>query len=590
MKKYILIKHAGDIDIFRKHFRKTHIPFVLNIHDFRFFDRQGIPFITVGHILTPENTRRFCRDYLKFLRSFIGEMDRVNQPASIELFRTDLKLFSAVGYNIFWCFYNVFLFIYCLNLMKEEEPCEFVMTVTRNYDTMPDVHWHTVDDYFRMNEDIFSFVTDYFLDLKGLDVTRCVVTKGIQPFRIDDARNSTVFSKEYDKIILNMDPTNLVRSALAGNTQIGLLSFHEALKWGKDEVEEQHLCQNSIKLHKAPSRREFLPFFRCVDFICDALLLAYERILNESVFSVNVIDSLLKKNKILAVLDIAPGDSYIHALLSELARKRKVPVIGMQHGGHYGYMDFFDKLGYCDYYFCDYWLSWGFTTAYLKNTFESSGPSLPVIVPTGSVSIAQSALAKKRCVLKDNRRLRIIYPMVNNVSFLQSAFRINDLKLYYFQKHILEVIIASKAEVWVKPQAGYPVALADMLDHAPCSVSITYDPLSKILRDEAFDWVIMDHLSTPFEEACVMADQILVYNDSVLWPIESHAKDMIRKRAWFFEDEALFLDMLEKLLSGNPFNKKNDNAFEKAFILPYGRDTLVKADAELSRLILNPMP
>jgi hypothetical protein len=527
-----------------------------------------------------------------------------------EIFDTEIKLFSIISYNIFTAFYNVFRFVNCIHLMRSNCECEIVIPYSQEDKGLEEISWPGVNDNFYNDDGVFKVTTDYFTDTTNLKIKKIAYIPEIETTAKSKKKNIKLFirssaKKLYDvyykltnyrgkckKYVLNMADDNLWIQVLnAINTidmdeRIGIVSTNAVIY--KDGVVANNICKPEnikIKLSRAEHQEDiFLPFFRCKEFIQNWLIHKYEQILSESEPRCRALKELFSKGRVCAVVGTACGAKFIDALTSQLARGENIPVIGMQHGGHYGYMDFFDKLGYSDYYSCDYWFSWGFDRTYLESVFPSTGSPLAEIIPIGSVEI---------CHLKNSRRkirkqkVQIIYPMVNNMRLVESTFRTDDFKLYSIQKKILERLFASRVEILLKPHEGFAVALDDMLKNTPENVSVTSEPLNKIYKKYDFEWIIIDFLSTPFEEVCVSESQILVFNDSTIWPIEPAARTLMEKRAWLFDDEQRFLGMLDRILAGEIFNKRLDKSFEKNFILPYGENTIQKTREELFRIILN---
>lgn len=602
--KYFLVSNPAECLLHTEKYAGSHVPFVLNIHDFRYFDTRGIPFVTIGHFMGPRETRKFCEGYLRFLRRFVDEMDTRNAGVAKSLFDADIKLFSTIAYEIFSAFYGIFRFVACVHLMRTNATCEMIIPLMKGGTEEPGTDTYGLAGSFDNEDKNFKRVFDYFTDLHNFDVEKVFFTSSksaVSGHRKRGIRRiiRSLAKKVYDiyamfahhrvtleKCVLNMSRDGLWQQVLnsGGTGSIGIISVEHIVPNDKPSLNgDRPIGDAQISLFRTDYLQdEFMEYFRCKEFVQDLLFQRYEELLQRTVPSCKNIRRYFEKNEICAVVGNACGATFMNSLIGQLARHGHIPVVGMQHGGQYGYMDCFDKLGYSDYYACDYWFSWGFDNKYFENTFHYDNPARAEIIPVGSVEIAhlQKSIRKGR-----KRQVPIIYPIVNNIKLTWSTFRTDDFKLYNFQKRILEKLFASGREVLVKPHVAYPLALDDMLKNAPENISISTEPLGKIFAKYSFEWIIIDLLSTPFEQACVTQAQILAFNDSGIWPIETGAKQMMEKRAWIFEDEEDFLAMLDNILVGERLDKRLDDTFEKNFILPYGDRTDWKALTELEKII-----
>ncbi|HOW53942.1 MAG TPA: hypothetical protein PLR60_04730 [Syntrophorhabdaceae bacterium] len=602
--KYFLVSNLAECLLYLKEYAGNCTPFVLNVHDFRYFDVRGIPFVTIGSFMAPQQTREFCGGYLDFLRRFVDEMDTRNAGMARALFGVDIRLFSAIAYEIFNAFYGVFRFAACIHLMRTDTACKMVVPFNSGDSEGAEIDRHGLAGSFDNDDEVFKETFNYFNDVNNISVEKVFYTSDKRPLsrhrkqgakelirssarKIHNIYASFASEKDkFGKYVLNMSMDDLWPQVLnsVGGGSVGVISIGDALSSdGKGPVVGFHEGSARSELFRMDDLQdEFMSYFRCRELIQDLLFQRYEELLQKTVPVCRAIKNYLEKNRICAVVGNACGATFMNSFASQLARQENIPVVGMQHGGQYGYMDFFDKLGYSDYYACDHWFSWGFDNAYFENVFHCEGQARAEIVPVGSVEIS----SLKRTINRSRKkRMPIVYPIVNNIKLTWSTFRTDDLKLYNFQKRILEKLFDSGREVLVKPHSAYSLALDDMLAKAPGNISISTEPLAKIFGRYDFEWVVIDLLSTPFEQACVSQAQILAFNDSEIWPIEFRARQMMEKRAWVFDDEENFLSMLDGILAGKEFEKRSDDVFEKNFILPYGEGTDRKALTELERII-----
>lgn len=610
MKKFFLVTNLSECILFSREYSATHIPFVLNIHEFRYFDIRKIPYVTIGHFVGPQQTRGLFDDFMSFLRRFLNEMDTSNLSESKKIFDAEFKLFSLIAYDIYRDFFNVFRFAYCIHLMRNNNECEIQIPFTHSETKPAEICWPGVEDTSYSKAEIFKAAADYFTDTTNLKMKKVTYTPEVETTakckkqniwtiikpslrKFRDSYRLLNYRYRYNgkcaKYILNVDDYNLWSPLLNTATICGFderIALIPANALIEDIVIKHSDCQpdnQKIRLSRVESTQDtFLPFFRCKEFIQDLIFPLYEQILTKSVPRFKALKELFTKGRVCAVVGHACGARFISALTSQLARLHNIPVVGMQHGGHYGYMNFSDKMGYADYFFCDYWFSWGFEKKYLEYVFTSNTLPTANIIPVGSIAVYNLIRNKTKARKK---KLKIIYPMLNNITLAQSGFRVDDFKLYCLQKKILEKLFSSNAEILLKPPKGFAIALDDMVKSAPKNIKVSFKPLLKIYEEYDFEWIIIDILSTPFEEACVSESQILVFNDSDIWPIEPQARALMEKRAWLYDNEQKFLGMLDKILAGEPLNKKHDKSFEQAFILPYGEDTIHRAKEELSRII-----
>ena len=608
--KYFLVSNLAECLLYSKGYTGTHIPFVLNIHDFSYFDIRGAPFVTIGHFMEPQETRQFCNEYLNFLRRFVDEMDQRNAVVARTLFGSDLKLFSAIAYEIFWTFYSVFRLVACVHSMRTKSECEILIPFSLEDSHPMEAARLAPTNSLNNDNRVFKITADYFTDLTNLKIEKVSYTSN-EKCNSRNARGRkrgfvkfcgrkvqhiyTRFVRQpvkYKQYVLNMAMDNLWAQVLNSTNvinidgPIGMISVDELIQDDVSAIDKNRLKENpEVRLFRTDCKQDkFINHFRCKEFIQDVLFERYEAILKQAIPQYKAIKDFIMTKEICAAIGTAWGATFINALTSQLAAQRKVPVVGMQHGGHYGYMDFFDKLGYSDYYACDHWFSWGFDGDYFKKVFRHSIPTYAKIVPVGSVEICS---LKKNREKSQKRQAQIIYPMVNNIELMRSTFRTDDFKLYNFQKKILERLLASKKEIIIKPHAGFRLALDRMLTNLPRNVSISAKPLVKLYAKYDFEWVIIDFLSTPFEQACVTQAQILAFNDSAIWPIEPSASQAMLKRAWMFDEETKYLEVLDRILAGEVLERRMDNSFEKEFVLPYGERTIDVAREELRKVIIN---
>lgn len=610
MTKYFLVSNLSECYLFSKEYVGTHIPFVLNIHEFEYFDKRNIPFVTIGHFINSKQTRAFFRNCLYFIRRFVGDMDLANLEVAKKIFGIEIGLFSSVAYSIFIGFCHIFRFAFCVDLMRRNDVCEFVIPLSKTDRRPMEMVWVPSEGAFRNRDEVFKTVFEYFIDTNNLRIKRVYYVPEVRNSSkrkkqdiysiIRPVRNAfrhfrdrlTYHACKQEKYVLNMGERNLWSSVMKWSRgsdlegDIGVVPISVAIRDEYGSRENSNAHENSkVEVSRIQYRHDkFLTFFRCTAFIEKLLIGRYEQILSESKCLFMDLQELFSKEKLCGVVGIASGTNVVYSLISQLAKQAGIPVIGMQHGGHYGYMDFFEKLGITDYYVCDYWFSWGFNGEYLRKTFPFGEQIPPEIIPVGSTAISQF---KKRKTLSSRKRIKLIYPITIVPRLSKSTFRTDDYKLYKFQKKILNKLFLSKIEVLVKPCEGYPIAQENMLNDRPQNVSVSFATLRKVYEKFNFDWVVIDLLSTPFEEACVFDCQILAFNDSTIWPIESRARELMEKRAWIFDDELGFLNMLDKILAGQITEKRLNSSFEKDFILPFGENTMQKARSEFLRIVLN---
>ena len=82
-----------------------------------------------------------------------------------------------------------------------------------------------------------------------------------------------------------------------------------------------------------------------------------------------------------------------------LAEKQNLKVIGVQHGGHYGYLDNLTDHSEFEYYVCDYYFTWGWNK-FDKNLSLCKPIEMPSVDLRNFVKIIISITAKypkKRC-------------------------------------------------------------------------------------------------------------------------------------------------------------------------------------------------
>lgn len=604
MKKFFLVSNVEECKLYCRDYMNTHIPFVLNIHDMRYFDKLGLPFVSMHHFVDEVKTREFFKRFLRFVKSFADNMDQCNMHISEELLKMKLGLFSILNYNIFLSFYNPFRFAYCVHAMQEKGPCELVIPHDDSLSHSPKMYWLRPEDSFYFDDNIFKKVPEYLTDVANLSVSKITYVKSdfIAP---QGRKNSFILKKmikelitvyetcilsilKKDKLIITMNmPKAWMFAIFPLNTLFKkggkkVVSLDTLIKYKNKCITASPDKRVKIAVSEKLSDNDFMPYFRGEEFIQTMLIPAFETMLNDSQSDIRILHQALSNTNLDAIIGTACGANFRDALASRLAKSKGLPIIGMQHGGHYGYMDFFEKMGYSDYDVCDYWLSWGFDGKYLLQNFEAGSSVTAEIVPTGSVAIC--TLKRKTTKSLRKKRYKILYPMVNNMRLVNATFRMDDFKLYKFQKAILERLLSSQVEVLLKPPCGFDSVWDDIFKKLPKNAHVSFAPLSMVYTKTLADWIILDFLSTPFEEACVTNSQIVVFNDSKLWPIETHARALMEKRAWLFDEENDFLDMLEKILEGHEFEARLDDAFEKEFILPHGTKSLNKVREELSHI------
>lgn len=237
-----------------------------------------------------------------------------------------------------------------------------------------------------------------------------------------------------------------------------------------------------------------------------------------------------------------------------------IPVLGMQHGSHYGINDTVYRHILSDFNHCTHFFSYGFTGQELAKLYPDY-PSLPKIIPVGSTKSPFLPDAKATPELVD-----AFFPMTIGRSLLKNS-DIPPHELAERQRAVLSVLEKrSDLRTLIKPiknpteQQLLIGKTLNQLTHC----EVIYDMwLPKSLRNYSPKLVIIEYHSTPLYEVLPLDCDIFLLLDDA-FPFTENALQLLRKRVHCFERTE---DLVEAIrVYPNSIEKLRDNSFYSKYV------------------------
>lgn len=338
------------------------------------------------------------------------------------------------------------------------------------------------------------------------------------------------FNKKFNLIQLDQVPNNFI---LENNVNLDNLKS----KIDKNLNQKENLfSQQEVSLFNFTKRH---------------LLKQFKDIYTNILFAIN----LFQHNKIKYLLWSIPPNNDKRCHLIELARHYKIPVFGHQHGSHYGIVNMNLQHLFSDFNRCDYFLSYGFNSDDIQETYLNTDFKCKFI-PVGSPKSNSHSNSKKQY-------FDILYIPTNNTNMIYDTIRQPHLELSYLQRDIINFLeTKSHLKIAAKPfMFSNEKNLAVYADLKKCN---NIKLINWLNTDEFFskyktDIIIMDIISTPLYQCLEMGAQLFVQIDkSRVW--NSKAISSLEKRAFLFDGIDDLKIQLQEFLTGKA-TPRNDKSF-----------------------------
>jgi hypothetical protein len=288
------------------------------------------------------------------------------------------------------------------------------------------------------------------------------------------------------------------------------------------------------------------------------------------------IDGIVAHENIrLAMWGIPPISGY-RSLVVEYLLQKKIPLIGMQHGGSYVVQKCGNVHFDSDFDRCSHYLSYGFDEADIHDSYPDKINKCKII-PAGSVT-GQGISERTAHTPKKKRIIDILFPITNSLSFFLEAYRINANQLHIYQRELIMFLDElSTVRVYIKPFVGYTdetcstIELFKKLQKAKLLKNIT---LTECLDKYDVRAVVMDYPSTPLFEVVGKDIEVFLLRDPVL-PFTPVALELLRKRVHYFEHiEDLKNALLQYVQSKLP-SLRNDEFYDRYVCRRNARESIL---------------
>ena len=243
-------------------------------------------------------------------------------------------------------------------------------------------------------------------------------------------------------------------------------------------------------------------------------------------------------------------------LIIEYLIKKKIKIIGRQHGANY--IDCISPVQHfeMDFNRCNNWLSFAADEKVFKKTYLNK-KKFCKIIPAGKISKSNS--------LKSRKEIDILFPIQSLNDYVNS--RPIEKELYINHKLILKTLDKRKNKsVFVKPGLGMKNSISeDYLFNKFKNIKFNRSySLSKFLNIYRPNLIILDWYSTPLYEILELDVDIFMVNETVE-KISNHAKKLLKKRVYLFDNIKNLIGALEKY-DTKKIKKLRDNSFYKTYV------------------------
>ncbi len=243
-------------------------------------------------------------------------------------------------------------------------------------------------------------------------------------------------------------------------------------------------------------------------------------------------------------------------LIIEYLIKKKIKIIGRQHGANY--IDCISPVQHfeMDFNRCNNWLSFAADEKVFKKTYLNK-KKFCKIIPAGKISKINS--------LKSRKEIDILFPIQSLNDYVNS--RPIEKELYINHKLILKTLDKRKNKsVFVKPGLGMKNSISeDYLFNKFKNIKFNRSySLSKFLNIYRPNLIILDWYSTPLYEILELDTDIFMVNETVE-KISNHAKKLLKKRVHLFDNIKNLIGALDKY-DTKKIKKLRDNSFYKTYV------------------------
>ena len=281
-------------------------------------------------------------------------------------------------------------------------------------------------------------------------------------------------------------------------------------------------------------------------------------------YKLTTISSLINNNQIKSCIWGNSLISGIDGMLPIIFKKKGIPVLGMQHGSHYGVANVNQQHYYSDFKKCDYFLTYGFNNDDYKETYSVDDVPCEFIPVGMSKQLLGREGNKKTC--------DVLYLPTNNVNMFIETIRMR----FHIQNTLQHDIINSLDRLEGKKVVVKPFMLSN---HSNCSFFSLLEKSKNIkfhnhlntqdiLKAFKFDVIIIDMISTPLYEVLEVDSEIFILYDCFRnW--NASVIKMLEKRVHFFKD----INSLNEILSdykNNKLERKRNSEFLDKHV--YGGD------------------
>ena len=243
-------------------------------------------------------------------------------------------------------------------------------------------------------------------------------------------------------------------------------------------------------------------------------------------------------------------------LIIEYLIKKKIKIIGRQHGANY--IDCISHIQHfeMDFNRCNNWLSYAADEKVYKKTYFRK-KKFCKIIPAGKKS--------KFDPFKKRKIIDILFPIQSVNDYVNS--RPIEKELFINHKLILQTLNKRKSKsIFVKPGLGMKRKISeDYFFNKFKNVKFnTSYSLNKFLDIYKPNLIILDWYSTPLYEILELDVDIFLINETVE-KISNHAKRLLKKRVFLFDNIKNLVAALEKYET-NKIEKLRDNSFYKTYV------------------------
>jgi len=323
-----------------------------------------------------------------------------------------------------------------------------------------------------------------------------------------------------------------------------------------------------------------------IDLILNDIKKDFNSKIGKQLTALEIIANKIKKHKVDFAIWANPPAFGIKALVFNYLRKKKIKIIGYQHGASYGYDDYYGQHITTDYENSDYFISYGFIKQDLKKHYKNISESKLTtidkvsILPIGRYSIQ----------ISDNNfinQLNILYPLNNNLDiFSYGLFRGSPETLTETQRNIIHTIDCYQ-QTLIKPFVNY--------NYMNCSVIPLLENLKKAkvnhklqfkyyLQNFKINIVIIDAIhSTTLNETLALTDipVILYLNKEDEKYVSKDALTRLKEEVFVVYSKEALKIIIDKILNKEIQNKPR-GAFSQKYAKP---ETVENITNKLNKLM-----